>query len=291
MTLLSSLPNRLGFLLVGAVLLATGCGDDEVGVVDREAPPNPSGVYSITGNGSVEVHWSPLVGADVAGYTVYAARDPDSVGMFPIGQVFGEEADTFVDSGIPNGVTWYYGVTAFDHDGNESGFQGEEYVGEVVHDTPRPSGAGLTLYSPGERFSESAVDWSEYAGGRDGLAVPFDDSQADFIILDDEKSDLLFLQGTTISVGDSAFENDIQDFGFTQSLDEVDWAPSEGWARAPVELIAGHAYIVWTWDDYYAKFRVSGLTATSATLEWAYQATDDYPNRFELKARPVRASR
>lgn len=274
---------RRAAILGTLALIFTGCGD-EMSVADREPPPNPAGVYSITGDGSVKVHWSPLIGADVAGYMIYASDDPDLVGSEPIGRVYGEATDTYVDAGIENGITWYYGVTAFDRDGDESGFDGDgAYVGEVVHDTPRPAGSGLTLYSPNARFSAAAVDWSEYSGGRDALAVPFDDDLADYVVIDDASSDILYLEGTIIAAGDSFIQNDIQDFGFTQSLDEVDWAPEKGWARSPVELIVSHSYIVWTWDDYFAKFRVTGLTPTSATLEWAYQATDDFDNRFELK--------
>ena len=46
----------------------------------------------------------------------------------------------------------------------------------------------------------------------------------------------------------------------------------------------GHCYVVWTRDDHYAKFRVSGLSSSQAIFEWAYQTDTGNP---ELHARPA----
>jgi hypothetical protein len=64
---------------------------------------------------------------------------------------------------------------------------------------------------------------------------------------------------------------DIQDAGYAQ-LDEVDWAPDGGWSPSgDVPLIEGHTYIVWIWDDHFAKFRVRQLNSERVILDWAYQ--------------------
>jgi hypothetical protein len=42
---------------------------------------------------------------------------------------------------------------------------------------------------------------------------------------------------------------------------------------------------VWTRDDHYAKFRVTGLSGSLVTFDWAYQTASGNP---ELHARPVR---
>jgi hypothetical protein len=47
-------------------------------------------------------------------------------------------------------------------------------------------------------------------------------------------------------------------------------------------LIPGHCYLVWTRDNHYAKFRVTGLSPTVVSFDWAYQ-TD--PGNPELHAR------
>jgi len=266
-----------------------GCDDDDgANPVDREAPPIPTGVYTITGDESVEVRWSPLVGADVAGYEIFTSLSAAPQSAYTrIGQVFGEDSDSFRHTGIENGVTRYYAVAAFDFDDNRSALS-SAYV--LVHDTPRPAGSGLRLFSSAASFEQSAIDWSGYTGGNAGLVVPYDDTQADFIVEAGTGADTgrLFMVGTNIAEGPNLYRNQIQDFGYTQSLDEADWAPDNEdeatWAQSAygIEMIAGHTYIAWTWDDYYAKFRVTNVTATSVTIDWAYQATDEFDFRFEL---------
>ncbi len=283
--ILSAAMVLCGVCAVGLV----GCDDDDgTNPVDREAPPIPTGVYTITGDESVEIRWSPLVGADVAGYEIYTSLSDAPLSAYQeIGRVLGEESDSFRHTGIANGVTRYYAVAAFDFDGNRSALS-SAYV--LVHDTPRPAGVGLRAFSPNTSFNQAGIDWSRYASGNAALLVPYDDTLADFIFEEGTGADVgrLFMIGTNIAEGPSLYRNQIQDFGYTQSLDEVDWAPDNEdeatWAQSAygVELIAGHAYIVWTWDNYYAKFRVTSVNATSVTIDWAYQATDEFDFRFEL---------
>lgn len=262
-----------GLFVAGLAIGLGGCDDDHdhSGFSDNEAPPIPAGVYSVTGDERATIYWSPLIGADVAGYNVYVSDAAD--GPYErIAHLLGEATDHYIASGLDNGVTLYFAVDAFDFDGNAS-----ELSSENVHDTPRPSGFGLTLFAPEVDDNNAAVDWSNYASGNSAMSVPFDDPDADFVIV--RVDTILYMKGTIIS----GFTNDIQDFGFTESLDEVDWAPEEGWSQTQeVELIGGHSYVVWTWDDYFAKFRVAGISESSVILEWAYQATDDFDNRFEL---------
>ncbi len=268
-------PTVKVILLVACLGALLSACDDDVVVVGDGAPPIPAGVYSVTGDESATITWSPLLGADVRGYNVYASTEPD--GPYErIARLFGEETAQYVATGLENGVTLYFAVDAFDFDGNTS-----DLSIELVHDTPRPAGFGLTLFPPEVNTDVAAIDWSEYPGGNAALAVPWDDLLADFLVV--RVDSVLYFKGTTIDDGTGLFRNDIQDFGFTTTLDEVDWAPAEGWSQnQEVELIAGHSYVVWTWDDYYAKFRVTGISKTSVTIAWAYQATDDYDNRFEL---------
>lgn len=273
-------------LTCAIVLLGCDDDDDVVAPGDFEAPPTPTGVYTITGDESVEIFWNPLIGADVAGYEIYSSLDPDGpYNRLPGGRVMGEGEFSFINAGLVNGVTRYYAVAAFDFAGNFSALS-SNYV--LVHDTPRPAGTGLMLDVRND--ARSGLDWSEYEGGNAGIIVPYDDNLADFVLEEGTGVDAgrLFLVGTEIIADSVAYLNQLQDFGYTNSLDEVDWAPDnedpETWAQSAfgVELIAGHSYIVWTWDDYYAKFRVAGISPTTVSLDWAYQATPDYDFRFEL---------
>ena len=67
-------------------------------------------------------------------------------------------------------------------------------------------------------------------------------------------------------------DSDIQDMGPTSSILAIGTAPVSGWSTThEVELYAGHTYVVWTWDDHYAKFRVSSLSPSRVVFDWAYQ--------------------
>ena len=81
------------------------------------------------------------------------------------------------------------------------------------------------------------------------------------------------------------YSTDIQDAGYVSSLDAVDFAPESGWSPSgTVEAVAGHAYVVWTRDNHYAKFRVTAVGPTQVMLDWAYQID---PGNRELKAGPA----
>jgi hypothetical protein len=114
---------------------------------------------------------------------------------------------------------------------------------------------------------------------------PWSDPLVDYylIVLDD----LFRLVPTEISDGAESFWNDIQDFGYTDHMDEINFAPLDGWSLDPygVEMILGHTYILWTWDDHFAKIRVSAVGAESVVLEWAYQLSADDWERRQLAPR------
>jgi hypothetical protein len=42
-------------------------------------------------------------------------------------------------------------------------------------------------------------------------------------------------------------------------------------------LVEGHVYVVWTWDDHYAKVRVVSISPNSVVLDWAYQVDRGNP--------------
>ena len=33
----------------------------------------------------------------------------------------------------------------------------------------------------------------------------------------------------------------------------------------------GHTYIIWTWDNHYAKIRVNAISSERIVFDWAYQ--------------------
>jgi hypothetical protein len=73
-------------------------------------------------------------------------------------------------------------------------------------------------------------------------------------------------------------DTDIQDMGFTNSFLDITYAPLNGW----IEIIGddnvkytlaevGHTYVIWTWDNHFAKIRINSITAERVVFDWAYQ--------------------
>ena len=52
-------------------------------------------------------------------------------------------------------------------------------------------------------------------------------------------------------------------------------------------LIEGHSYIVWTWDNHYAKFRVASVTSDRVIVGWAYQSDEGNPELLLPGAAPA----
>jgi hypothetical protein len=214
---------------------------------DFEAPSAPTGLRTATGDNFIELFWNSSREPDVAGYNVYVSSSYN--GRYTL---IGSTYDTYyVDDGAANGSIYYYAVSAYDYDGNEG-----DLSTDVAYDIPRPEGYDVTLMSASYSASQSGYDFSRYS------VVPANDQYADMVY-----------NGSNGSMGMSvSTDTDIQDMGPTRSILDIGQAPASGWSNThSVELVAGHTYVVWTWDDHYAKFRVSALSQNRVVFDWAYQ--------------------
>lgn len=249
--------------LAAGVLMLAGCHDSSTGPRRDLTPPSaPRNVYSVTGDTRVWLHWDPNPEADVVGYRIYEGPC-DSGPSCPYDRIGSTSGLSFEVDGLVNGVTRYFAVSAVDRAGNES-----DLSYQSVFDTPRPEGFGLGIASVESNPDLSGYDFSRYR------VVAYDDSDVDIIYTTGGAADEIQAPYT---------DTDIQDMGPVTTLDEIDWAPSSGWSPSgTVEAIPGHAYVVWTWDDHYAKFRVVSATASRVIVDWAYQVD---PGNRELKAR------
>ncbi|HXG37132.1 MAG TPA: hypothetical protein VNL36_00025 [Bacteroidota bacterium] len=241
------------FLLVFA-LFASGC--DNFVEIDRTPPAAPRGIRTVSLDNAVEITWLPNTEPDIAGYKIWTSDRYD--GRY---QLIGDTRDTrFVDRGARNGTTYYYALSAYDIEGNESELSDEE-----VYDTPRPEGYGVRLSNYRTAPSSAGYDFSTYSVGR----------------YDDEFTDLFFENFNGRYYLNVWNDTDIQDMGYTRTLDEISVAPTQGWSPSKsAEAIVGHTYVIWTWDDHYAKVRVREVNASQVVFDWAYQTAKGNP---ELK--------
>jgi len=262
-------------LLAAAALGVAGC-NDSTSPRDVTPPAAPRGLYHVTGDGQVSLSWLANTESDLAGYRVY--ESPCSSGQnCPYSRIGATAATEFIATGLTNGVTRYFAVSAVDASGNESDLSYED-----IYDTPRPAGStALNNFVNG--LAGAGYDFSAFA------KVAANDPSADMFYGNNGSVAEMFATSVPVVAGPDTtwIPNDIQDAGYATTLDAVDVSPvgqNAGWSpTGTVELILGHCYIVWTWDDHYAKFRVTGLSSTTVSLDWAYQTAAGNP---ELHVRP-----
>ena len=257
------IPILLAVLSLGLL----GCNDNSPTAppADTTPPAAPRGLYSVTGDTEVSLRWLANTESDIAGYRIYEAPCADGPSC-PYDRVGSTAATQFVVSGLSNGVTRYFAVAAVDVAGNESQLSVENW-----YDTPRPEGSAV--------IGNFVID--PVGAGWDFSAFSARSSS-------DPETDIFFgYNGAVHQMFAMDALTDIQDAGYSTTLDAVDWAPDNGWSpTGTAELIPGHCYVVWTRDNHYAKFRVTGLTNSVVSFDWAYQ-TD--PGNPELHARRARA--
>lgn len=259
------------FAVLLAGLLIGGCDDctdsvvyETVVVVDNLPPSPPDGLVSITGDGIVYLEWNPNREPDLAGYVLYYNYDGGS--KYTYMDDISKDQNWYNDEDVENGITKFYAVLAYDIEGLESDLSYED-----VFDTPRPEGTGLVLYDYlGQNGNLSGYDFSARPYG---YAQAWDEPTTDVYFGTPSGELLMFAKGAGV---------DVQDYGYADYFDEVGWAPIKGWAPSKsVALIPGHVYIVRILNQTgfynYAKVRVTELTNTYVTLDWAYQTAPDNP--------------
>jgi hypothetical protein len=231
-------------------LLISSCDVNDSYYDDFTPPAPPTGVSVMNGDSRVDISWNPNRESDVAGYNIYYSYTYD--GKYTL---IGTTRNTyFVDNGAVNGERYYYGVAAFDYNGNES-----ELSYDYVYSTPRPEGFNQAIFDYLRFPSTSGYSFYDYK------VVPYDDQYTDFFF---ENYNGTFY----LDVWD---DTDIQDMGPTSNIYDIEFAPTSGWSPTK-DVIAqiGHTYVIWTWDNHYAKVRVKNITADRVVFDWAFQLVE-----------------
>ena len=243
----------LGF---AAMLFLSACSENDF-YYDNTPPAPPRNVWTVTGDERVDIFWDNNTERDVAGYNVYYNYTYE--GTYTL---LGSTTDnTFIDWGAQNGVTYYYAVAAYDDNGNES-----ELSYDVVYDTPRPEGFDVQVYDFNSYPTISGYDFSDF------VVTSYNGDGADFFFEN---------YNGTFYLNVWAEDTDIQDMGLTYDIYDISYAPDNGWVPAYdgdnvkyVEAIPGHTYVIWTWDDHYAKVRINSITPETMSFDWAYQLVE-----------------
>lgn len=252
--------NYILIILVSSIVL-WGCDitDTDRHYFDNREPAPPTGLFTETGDNSVDIYWDENREDDVAGYNVYYSYSYD--GKYTM--IGSTQGTHFTDFDASNGETYYYAVAAYDYNGNES-----ELSHDVAYDTPRPEGFDAQIYDYRRFPNTSGYDFSTFTVG------PYDDDYADFFFDNDNGSFYLVVWD----------DSDIQDMGATRDIYDISEAPLDGWSPTKDEAaIPGHTYVIRTWDNHYAKVRLSVVTNNKIIFDWAYQPSGTAEGRRELK--------
>jgi len=85
--------------------------------VDTTPPAPPSALTATPGKGRVTLDWADNTESDLAGYRVYRRNKN---GTWPTSPLVSITSSAFTDTGLKNGTTYTYRVTAYDRNGNQS---------------------------------------------------------------------------------------------------------------------------------------------------------------------------
>jgi fibronectin type 3 domain-containing protein len=163
MSFLCRIPEKLRVLLVGllfvqlagcAGLSSTGNGPGGNSGGGATAPAAPTGLLATAGNAEVSLTWSASSGA--SGYYVQRA----TVSGGPYVQIAVPSANNYNNSGLTNGTTYYYVVSAFNSDG-QSANSAQASATPAAPLTPPTAPTGLQATAGNTQVS---LEWSASAG-------------------------------------------------------------------------------------------------------------------------------
>jgi len=247
-----SIISVLLFLALGI----TSCDESYMNdYYDNVAPNPPSGVQVLNGDDRVDLSWENNRERDIAGYMVYYSGSYD--GRYEL--IGSTQNNFYIDEGARNGILNYYAVTAYDYNNNES-----ELSPDVAYATPRPEGFNQSIFDYNRFPDNSGYSFTTYS------TVAFDDTI--------NTVDFFFDIYNGTSYIDVYNDTDIKDMGATIDIYDVAFAPESGWSSTKDAVaVVGHTYVIWTWDNHFAKVRVKSITRDRIVFDWAFQLVEGNP--------------
>jgi hypothetical protein len=230
------------------VFLLESCSKkNDITNIDTQPPSPPTGLYVVNGDNRVDLSWNASPERDVAGYNVYYAYSYN--GKYTL---IGSTQNTYyTDYDASNGYEYYYAVTAYDYNGNESDLSIDN-----VSATPRPEGFNENIFDYNQYPDQAGFSFYSYT------MVPYNSDTTDFYFEIYNGTPYIDVYGPT----------DIEDMGATTDIYDIPYAPSSGWSPThDAVAIVGHTYVIHTSDNYYGKIRISSITNSRMYFDWAFQ--------------------
>jgi len=246
-------------VLAAGIMAFTGCNhhiNEYDNYIDITPPHAPANVSVLALDNEAEVYWDRSPDSDVAGYNVYYAYEYN--GHYTLlGNTRGTSYVDGGNNGPSNGVKYFYAVAAYDYDGNES-----ELSGTYAFGIPRPDGFNVSLYEYTLNSARGGFDFSAYS------IVDYNNENTDMFLENYQGKWYL----------DIWKDSDIKDMGPTIDITDITTAPVSGYVPLYdgdnikyAEAIPGHTYVIRTWDNHFAKVRISQIASDRVIFDWAYQ--------------------
>jgi fibronectin type 3 domain-containing protein len=221
-------------------------------------PAAPTNLAASAGNAQVTLSWSASTGA--ASYNVYRALSSGGEGATPIAT--GLTGTSFSDTGLSNGTTYYYEVTAV----NVSGESGKSSEVSATPQVSAPAAPTNLLASAGN--AQVALSWTASSGASsyDIYRGTSSGSEAlvDYGITSASFTDTGLSNGTTYYYEVSA----VNAGGESGRSNEVSATPQVAPPAAPTNLVAsaGNAQVAlsWTGSSGATSYNVYRGTASGA---------------------------
>ena len=143
--------------------------------IDSTPPPVPVGVSATAADSAVEVSWSAVSAADLAGYRVYTG--PSAAGPWTEATTDPVEELAFLVAGLQNGTAYWFAVSSVDEAGNESD------KSSPASATPADQGEWSVLsaglgHTCGVKTDGTLWCWGNNGSGQLGTGVISEDGEA-----------------------------------------------------------------------------------------------------------------
>ena len=236
-------------IFLTGLFFLTGCDDkDHIMNFDNTPPAVPTGVQTSNGDGNVYITWEPNRDKDIAGYNVYYSNSYD--GKYKL--IGSTETTGFYDNNLTNGQKYYYAVTAYDYNDNESALSRED-----VYGIGRPQRTDQKVYEYKRFPSSGGYSCATFS------VVTYNSNASDFYY---EVDSLGYAKLNVFT------DSDIADMGATNSIYDITAAPTSGWSPTyQTSCVPGHTYVIRTMDMHFAKIRVKDITRDRVNFDVAYQ--------------------
>ncbi len=259
---------RRALVLPVALLALAACSQDRV-IGPAGTLQTPTGLTSVTLNGAIQLSWNSnarIARPDLFDhYSIHSTsynldnNSCDGTQWVLEGTSVSED---FVVSGLSNGVSRCFAVSAVSVNGTESQWSNPRY------DTPRYDARNVLVAASQAQLSSSGFRFEFPGAAQLGQVVAGNRTDIDFRVDRHNDGSLWFTpvrSGTRVVLYS---QNPVED------LTSIDFAPVNGYSTAPIQAAGGFGYVFESLLNdglHYGGVRVTQGTSDYVIFDWSYQ--------------------